>query len=140
MQSGLLLSEVLKEREAQIAFKAKRQNMYKDLDNAYAIYQEEAREKGKLADMISAQERAKEVAKISSFQLEQYVILVYYMYNVSLIVSNIEYQKMLLPRRKKENVNLKNKQLLKKKHRNGRKKRKLKREKNLKIKPHYARS
>lgn len=73
-QSALQLSEVLKEREAQIAFKNKRDELYKMQDEAYARYQEEERERGKMADMQSAEERNRAKAEVAKFQLTQLVV------------------------------------------------------------------
>ncbi|XP_003386126.1 PREDICTED: coiled-coil domain-containing protein 173-like [Amphimedon queenslandica] len=69
--SGLLLSEILKEREAQIAFKKQRSDMYKDRDQMYQRYQEELREKTKVADTLAAQERSKAVSEIAAYQAKQ---------------------------------------------------------------------
>lgn len=68
-----MLSEILKEREAQISFKKQRSDIYKDRDQMYQRYQEELREKTKVADMLAAQERSKAVSEIAAYQAKQYV-------------------------------------------------------------------
>lgn len=65
------MSEISREREAQIAFKNKKRDIYKNQDEAFLRYQEEIREKSQVADMLTAQERTKAAKELSSYQLKQ---------------------------------------------------------------------
>lgn len=83
-----MLSEVLREREAQIKYKKKRQDLMKNQDEKYIQQQQQVnrwsvdlpqllisymqdRENGILVDMKAAEERAKEKRVIANFQQVQ---------------------------------------------------------------------
>ena len=70
-QGALLLSNVLKEREAQVAFNHARQGRYKAQDENYHRIQMEELERKNLADRLQAEEKAKAQAEVTRFQLRQ---------------------------------------------------------------------
>ena len=70
-QGALLLSNVLKEREAQLAFNRARQGRYKAQDEKYHQMQMEELERKNLADRLQAEEKAKAQVEVTHFQLQQ---------------------------------------------------------------------
>jgi hypothetical protein len=69
--SSLVLSEVLRERNAQIKFKNERKDIYKTVEDEYVRYQEELREKSRLADLEAAKDRDRVNKQLVAYQLEQ---------------------------------------------------------------------
>ena len=70
-QKGLVLSEVLREREKQIDFKKKKAELYKNEDEVYLKWQAEQREKARIAEMEAAAIRAKEMSDLTAYQMSQ---------------------------------------------------------------------
>jgi hypothetical protein len=68
---ALLLSEVLRERDAQLEYKTRKQEVAKMADQKYILIQEEEREKGIAADEKASLERAKAQHETSKFQAMQ---------------------------------------------------------------------
>ena len=73
LQQGLLLSEVLREREKQIAFKNRRDELLKKKDREYLLFQEQERDRAIANDQLQAELAAREKNKLSAFQQQQYV-------------------------------------------------------------------
>ena len=70
-QGALLLSEVLRERGAQLEYKQKKELALKNQDAKYLEFEKAQREAGIRADMEAALKRAKEKGAVAKFQREQ---------------------------------------------------------------------
>ena len=68
-----MLSEVLREREQQIAFKKRRAALLQEKDNEYLRFQAMERERGISSDQQLAEQLARAKDQVSKFQLMQYV-------------------------------------------------------------------
>ena len=73
----MVLSEVLRDREAQIGFKKNKEALLDHQDDEFIRQQEEERERGKLADIEAAKQRIKAQHEVALFQLKQLVIKIY---------------------------------------------------------------
>lgn len=71
LQQSLLLSEVLREREKQIAFKNRRDELLKEKEREYLRYQEQERDRAIANDQLHAELVTRERNKLSAFQLLQ---------------------------------------------------------------------
>ena len=70
-QGALLLSEVLRERDAQVEYKQRREEALRNQDAKYVEFQAAQREAAIRADLEAAQQRAKEKDVVARFQLDQ---------------------------------------------------------------------
>jgi len=68
---ALLLTEVLRERDAQVEYKKRREQAVKAQEALYLRAQEKERERGTLEDIKAARERAQARDVVARFQLKQ---------------------------------------------------------------------